>query len=113
MFIAHPVSACEIEVFKSGLPFYVHLQNCERELLALSYLFICVAVCLRGVLNNLASTGWILIKFDVRGFLKIYQNLSLVKISRVTGTLHEDLCIFFLRMKNFSFRVVGKIKTSA
>jgi len=69
--------------------------------------------------NNLASTGHILMKFDTTVFFeklsiefKFHENLT-----RIMGTLHEDLCTlwyltqFVIELKMFQTKVVEKIKT--
>jgi hypothetical protein len=72
-------------------------------------------------MNSSAPTGRILIKFDIGVLLgsvlrklKCYWNLT-----RITGTLHEDLCTFMaisswirLRMRNIADKVVKKTKTN-
>ena len=70
--------------------------------------------------NNSATTGQTFMKFVVWIF---YENLSskfkfYENLTRITSTLHEDQHAFFiisrlvlLRMRNFSSKVVGKIKT--
>ena len=87
----------------------------KNELLASSYLYVCLSVHLSQQ-NNLASTGWVFIKFDILSIFRKYVEKNLTSI---TGTLHEDQYIFFLilcpsvllRMINVTYRVVKKVKT--
>jgi hypothetical protein len=71
--------------------------------------------------NNTDPTGRIFMKFDIWGFfsknfLRKFKFNS--KLTRITGTLHEELCTFMiisrwilLGMRNASDKVVQKIKT--
>jgi hypothetical protein len=66
-------------------------------------------VCLSVCMNNLACTEWIFMGFDIWVF---FENMSRKlnfhwNLTRIAGTLHEDVCIFMiisclilLRMRN-------------
>jgi hypothetical protein len=88
-------------------PFYLaHSQNCEKRQLALSCLFVRLSA-----RNNSAPSGRIFVKFDIWVF---FENLSRtfkfhLNLTRITGTVHEDLYTFMiislsilLRMRNVS-----------
>jgi hypothetical protein len=84
--------------------YYVHSQNCEELLLASSYLSVCLSVSVlhpraHGAMltwNISAATERIFTKFDIWVLLenpqrkfKFHYNLT-----RITGTLHEDIAAF-------------------
>ena len=54
---------------KFRICFQAHSQNCEKRLLASSYLSVRPSACL-FVWNNSAPTGRILMKLDIRAFLE-------------------------------------------
>jgi hypothetical protein len=71
--------------------FYAFLQNCEKATIS----FV-MSVCPHG--KKLASTELVFMKFNIWGF---FENLSrkfmfLYNLTRITGTLHEDLCTFMI-----------------
>jgi hypothetical protein len=69
--------------------------------------------------NNLAPTGQIFMKFGICGFLKMCHKVHvLLNLTRITGTLHEDLHnfiiifhIILLRVRNVSDKICREIKT--
>jgi hypothetical protein len=67
---------------------WVRLQNCEMRLLASS----CLST------RNLAPTGSIFMKYEIRVFLKKNLPRKLkchLNRTTITGTLHEDQYLFF------------------
>jgi hypothetical protein len=70
--------------------------------------------------NNLAATGQIFMKFDIKLFWKSAKKIQVsLNLTRITGTLHEDQNTFLIiscagvtRMRNVADKkVVEKIKT--
>ena len=108
---------CSTSSFKTGLMWRLdwvwgRSQNCEKRLLASLCLFVSVRQSAR---NNSAPTGWIFMEFDIwlffrKSFGKFKFHWSL---TRITGTLHEDVGtfvtvydVFLLRMRNISDKIV-------
>ena len=81
-------------------PDLAHSQNCEKQLLASS----CVGL---FAWNNSAPTERIFVKFCTWGF---FENLSRnfnshYNMTRITGGLHEGLCIYIIESRSVPLRM--------
>ena len=94
--------------------FQTRLQNCEKRLLAFS----CLSV-RPPAWNNSAPTGRISIKFDIlafsenlsrKRFIQIRQE-QLVPYTKTFSYLCQYLAAFFVKLKVFRIKAVGKIET--
>jgi len=83
---------------KSMLHFFLaHSQNSEKQLLALS----CLCVRPSARMEQLGSHWIDCLNSTLEDFSKsvVKMQLLLKNLTRITGTLHEDLCTFFIISK--------------
>ena len=77
----------------------------------------CLSICM----EQLSSTGWTLMKFDIWGFKNLSRKFRFdSKLTRIMGTVHEVLhtfmiksCWILLGTWKFQMNVVDEIKTHA
>ena len=93
------VSPNTVSPWYSATIFRCYSQNCEERLFASSCLSVRPSVCI----EQLGFHWRIFMKFDIWIFsknmsrkLKFHENLT-----RITGTLHEDRCLFMIISRSF------------